>query len=144
MAINNAGGNKLDAYLERRASYSSTTNADTGETVGTLRVELTNAVPMDAGLPSYVIGNAVGLPEGTSRLYVSFYSSLPLDAATRDGSATQTSPGHAGDWNVYSQFVDIPPGATVAYELQFVGHLDRPDALVTWTQPLAAPLEPLG
>ena len=48
-----------------------------GETTATLRVELTNNAPAE-GYPPYVIGNRVGLPSGTNRLYVSFYSPLAL------------------------------------------------------------------
>ncbi len=41
----NVGNNKLDAYLERTMDYRATVDAETGELTGTLRVELTNAVP---------------------------------------------------------------------------------------------------
>jgi hypothetical protein len=140
--VNNAAANKIDTYLERRAAYESRSDPATGQTTGTLRVELTNAAPLDR-LPAYVIGNAVGLPEGTSRLYVSFYTPLLLTGATQDGAAVETSPGREANWNVYSRFVDIPPGGTVTLEYQVGGRLDRPDELVTWTQPLVLPLEEL-
>jgi hypothetical protein len=140
--VNNAAANKLDTYLERRAAYESTTDPATGQTIGTLRVQLTNAAPLDR-LPAYTIGNAVGLPEGTSRLYVSFYTPLHLSAATQNGEEVDTTPGREANWNVYSRFVDIPPGATVTLEFRASGRLDRPDELVTWTQPLVLPLQEL-
>ena len=67
--VDNAGANKIDAYLQRKASYSSSTDQATGETTGKLRVELTNTAPA-SGLPDYVIGNVKNLPTGTSLLYV--------------------------------------------------------------------------
>jgi len=140
--VNNAGGNKIDSYLEPRATYASRYDPATGETTSTLTVQLTNTAPAE-GLPPYVIGNAVGLPPGTNRSLVTFYSSLPLYNSNRDGRQTELSAGRELDWNVYSQYVDIPSGGTVTYELSFAGYLDNPGELVTFTQPLALPLEPL-
>ena len=77
LTVDNGGNSKIDAYLHRAASYNSTTDEATGQTTGTLRVELTNAAPA-SGLPDYVIGNSRGLPVGTSQLYVRFYTPLEL------------------------------------------------------------------
>ena len=54
------------------------------------------------------------------------------------------SPGREANWNVYTCYIDVPPGATRSFELHFTGRLDRPDDIVTWTQPLSLPLERLG
>ena len=108
-----------------------------------MRIELTNTAPA-GGLPDYVIGNAVGLPPGTNRMRLSVYSSLPLTTATLDGAPLDVSPGLELGWNVYSRFIEIPAGGTVAMQFDFAGHVERPDDVVTWTQPLAQPLEPLG
>ena len=86
--MSNGGGNKIDHFLQRRASYETSTDAS-GETTATLRLELTNNAPAE-GYPRYVIGNLVGLPAGTSRLYVSFYSPLGLDRLPR---STARRPG---------------------------------------------------
>jgi hypothetical protein len=40
--VSNAGGGKLDTFLDRRASYTSTTDEATGATTGTVTIELTN------------------------------------------------------------------------------------------------------
>jgi hypothetical protein len=143
LTLNNASGNKIDTYLQRSATYTSTTDPATGETTGTLRVQLTNAAPT-TGLPDYVIGNSVDLPVGTSQLYVSFYTPMLLVDATRDGQAFATTAGQEASWNVYSQYVRIPAGATMALEYHVRGHVDHSGELVTWTQPLATPLQPLG
>ena len=141
--VNNAGASKIDTYLQRKASYRSTTDPKTGETTGVLRVQLTNTAPA-SGLPDYVIGNAVDLPVGTSRLYVSFYSPMELQQATFQGQPVTLSPGHEAGWNVYSQYIELPAGTTATFELHVTGRLEHPDQLVTWTQPLALPLERLG
>jgi len=141
--VNNAGASKIDTYLERRADYRSTTDPKTGETMGVLRVQLTNTAPA-SGLPDYVIGNAVDRPVGTSRMYVSFYSPLALQRATFQGQPVALSPGQEAGWNVYSQYVELPAGTTATFELHVAGRLEHPDQLVTWTQPLALPLEQLG
>ena len=58
----------------------------------------------------------------------------------RPGSPSVGSQG----WNVYSRFVDIPPGGTVTFELELAGTVANPDELVTWEQPMASPLEEAG
>lgn len=142
VTVTNAAGNKIDSYLERAAGFEATTDAATGTTTATLRVDLTNTAPAD-GLPRYIIGNRRGLPAGTSRLYVSFYSPLSLTSVTVDGVPTPVSVGGEHGWNVYSLYVDIPAGETRSFDVQLSGVLDRPADVVTWTQPLANPLQPL-
>lgn len=142
--VTNAGGSKIDSFLERRASFVHTTDEATGRTVATLRIELTNTAPA-AGLPNYVIGNSQGLPLGTNRMLLSAYSALPVVSATRDGAPFGISPSTEETWNVTSRFIEIPPGATVSFQFELAGRLERPlDDIVTWTQPLALPLEVLG
>ena len=143
VTLTNAGGNKIDSFLLRRASYDATTDPSSGETAASLRLELTNTAPAD-GYPDYVIGNFVELPRGSSRLYVSFYSPLGLSDATLDGEPTELSTGWEEGWNVYSQFVDIPPGGTVTFDVELAGTVAEPDDVVTWVQPMASPLEALG
>lgn len=142
VTLTNAGGNKIDSYLDRKAGYTATTDPATGTTSGTLRMELTNNAPAE-GLPRYVIGNRRGLPSGTSRLYVSFYSPLAIDSLTIDGVPTGFAVGTENGWNVYSFYVDLAPGQTRSFEAQLSGKVAKPDKVVTWEQPLANPLQPL-
>ncbi len=135
VAVTNGGGSKIDNYLERVASYSSTTDPTTGRTTGTVHVELTNGAP-PSGLPDYVIGNALGLPEGTSRLFVEFYSPLDMVSTTIDGKPYGLEPGRHDEWNTYSRFVTIPPGATMTIDVQLTGSVEDPNRVVTWEQPL--------
>ena len=140
--VANGVGNKIDSYLERRAHYEST--ATRGVTNGTLRIELTNTAPAD-GLSQYIIGGGrVGLPQGTSRLYLSVYSALALDSITVNGEHVGVDAGVEQGWNVYSLFVDIASGETVVLEADLSKAIWYPDKVVTWVQPMARPLEILA
>ena len=140
-SVSNAGGNKIDAYLQRRAGYDATTDPDTGVTTGTMRIALTNNAPAE-GLPGYVIGNRIGKPVGTSSLLVTLYSPLGLDQVTVDGTAVGVTPGTEDGWNAYRFSVDIPAGATVTIEATLSGKVANPTEVVTWTQPMADELQP--
>ena len=83
-------------------------------------------------------------PEGTSTLYVSLYSALELQDVTVDGQTTGVEAGTERGWNVYSFFVDIPSGATVRIEADLAGRVDDPSRVVSWTQPMTNPLEPIS
>jgi hypothetical protein len=140
-AVTNLAGNKIDSFLQRKASYSATTDPRTGVTTGTMHIELTNTAPAD-GLPRYVIGNLVGKPNGTSSLVVSLYSPLGLDGVSVGGTAVGVAPGNEDGWRTYRFPVDIPPGATVTIDATLSGTVAHPDQVVTWTQPLASDLQP--
>jgi hypothetical protein len=143
VTVSNAGGSKIDTFLDRSFTYDSTTDAR-GRTTSTLHVHLTNGAPA-SGLPDYVIGNVIGLPTGTSRLYVSVYSALPLASATIDGQAVELTTGSEAGWRVASGFVDLAAGASADLTVEFAGVVDDPHRVVTWTQPLARPpAEPGG
>ena len=64
-------------------------------------------------------------------------------SATSDGQPLELTNGVEAGWNVYANFVRIPSGGTVTVEINVKGHVERPEELVTWTQPLATPLESL-
>ena len=70
----NANGNKIDAYLDASADYDFGRDPETGTLVGRLTLRLRNAAPA-SGLPDYVIGNLVDLPQGTNRMILSVLSS---------------------------------------------------------------------
>jgi hypothetical protein len=141
VTFSNAGGSKIDSFLVPTTSYSSSVDAATGRTAAELRVRLSNTAPAN-GLPRYVIGNDVGLPPGTSRLYVSAYSSLDLAEATVDGEPVTLERESEAGWNVYSQFVEIPPGGTVTLVFALDGVVAKPGEVVTWQQPLAFDVDP--
>lgn len=137
ITVTNTGGNKIDNFLRRTFSYQASTGSD-GTTSATIRATFENTAPA-TGLPHYVIGNEVGLPDGTSALYVCFYSPLELRFTTLDGESVYLEPSLERGWNVYSGFVTIPAGESVEYELTLSGVVAAPDRLVTWVQPLVTP-----
>jgi hypothetical protein len=142
--VSNAGGNKIDTFLDRRAGYTSTTDAATGATTGTVRIELDNAAPA-AGFPRYVIGNRIGQPDGTSTLWVTVYSPLGLDRLTVDGAEVGAEAGTEDGWNAYRVRVDIPPGETATIEATLSGTVADPTAdIVTWEQPMERDVQPLS
>ena len=56
VAVNNAAGNKLDYYLDRRISYAGTACAVGGMRSTQVDLTLTNTVDKAAALPDYVVG----------------------------------------------------------------------------------------
>ena len=120
LTTTNAGASKIDVFLRRSEAYEVHWNPETGEVRATLRVTLENTAPAE-GLPDYVIGNSVGLPNGFNRSYVSMYSPFDLEAARIDGQPAMVQAEREMQRNVYSTFVDIPPGGSVQIELDLVG-----------------------
>ncbi len=118
--VQNAGGNKIDNYLHRTITYSTTVAAATGNVRAHAVVALRNDAPT-GGVPLYVIGNEIGRPTGTNTLYLSIYSPLTLRGAQLDGKPfpllAETELGR----NVYSAYVEIPPGGTRTITLDFGG-----------------------
>lgn len=121
VTTNNAGGNKLDLFLQRSVRYEALYDPATNITTGKITVQLRNSAEPDSDLPDYVVGNLVGLPEGTNRSYVSIYTGHLLDAARIDGQPANMSPELELSSHVYSTFVDIPPKGTVTIELDVHG-----------------------
>lgn len=119
----NAGASKIDLFLERRQHYDVRWDPATGRVTGTLRVTLENSAPSE-GWPDYVIGNSVGLPPGTNRSYVSIYSPFGLEAARIGGQPVGLQSEVEVGRNVYSTFVDIPPGGAVEIELDLAGTVE--------------------
>ena len=81
----NAANNKSDPYLVRSVTYDVTPDPATGRVKGTITVEVRNTTPT-SGLPAAVLGsNDRGYPPGTSVLYLSVYTALPVTGARLDG-----------------------------------------------------------
>lgn len=119
ISFNNATASKLELFLDATLEYSLTVGPN-GAARSTARLTMANSAPT-SGWSSGVIGNYVGLPTGTNRLWVTATSRLPVLSAIRDGIEIDTvSKPEAGlianDW-----FVDISPGSTVTLEITFEG-----------------------
>jgi hypothetical protein len=122
VVTSNAGASKIDLYLQRHLQYDAAWDPATGVVAAKVTATLQNTAPA-SGLPEYVIGNAVGLPWGTNRSFVSIYSAYRLNGATLDGQPVTLQSERELDRNVYSGFVDIPPGGTVTLVLDLQGQL---------------------
>ena len=111
----NAGGNKIDSFLQRDVTYDATVDPDTGAVEATATVALHNRAPT-GGLPDYVIGNIYGAPRGTNLTYLGLFTAGTLTGASRDGAALPVESQREFGGNVYSARLDIPPGATVTVQ----------------------------
>jgi hypothetical protein len=141
VSVTNASGSKIEIFLERTVDVRIEEDLS-GNRELIADVTLTNGSPA-SGLPNYVIGNAVGLPDGWSRLFVSFYGPPSVVSVTLDGSPIEIEPATEAGWSAYGDFVDIPPGGTVHYTLVFALEPADPDSgdsngPVEWFQPLVA------
>lgn len=137
----NAGGSKIDLFLERRLGYDVTWDPESGRVAGTITATLTNGAPAE-GLPDYVIGNVIGLPRGTNRSFVSIYTPHDVAEARVGGQPASIESAQEAQRNVYSTFVDIPPGESVTIELDVRGTVEGDSyRLDIDQQPLATPEE---
>ncbi|HWJ60989.1 MAG TPA: DUF4012 domain-containing protein [Acidimicrobiales bacterium] len=137
----NAGNNKIDAYLERKITYEPTVDAKTGELKAVLTVEMTNAIPF-AILPESVGGNTRGAPDGTNVTTLSLFTRNVVTKATIDGKPLTMGPGTERGLNAWDtpQF-NIPAGATITIEIELAGGVDLAKGyrLAILPQPVAVP-----
>jgi len=123
----NAGNNKLDAYLKRDMTYAVKINPRTGELAATLKVVARNEIPT-LNLPDAVVANQRGAPRGTNISWFSFLTPHDVKTATIDGRELKmgrsTERGlHAWD----TPFVRIPPGGEVTIEIELRGKVAAGD-----------------
>ncbi len=139
VVVQNASANKIDWFLRRKVDYGVTVDPRSGAVTAKATIQLTNLAPA-RGLPRYLIGNAVGLPPGTSRMYVSVYSPLLLKGSTLDGRPLSVDSGTEQGRGVYSTYVDVAAGATSTLALDLAGEVptDVPYHLDLHRQPSAA------
>lgn len=128
LVTQNSANNKIDIFLDRNVAYDATFDPDTGGVDATATITLTNGAP-PAGLPDVILSSGEriltggGPPLGTNRLYLSFYSPLLLETATLDGQPLATESGRELGLNVYSAFLDIPPGGSIQLVLDLSGEV---------------------
>jgi len=134
----NAGANKIDAYLHTLIADHVTFDPSTGAERSILRVTLTNDAPA-TGLPPLVIDSPAepGLAPGTNETWLSVYSPLSFDQVTVNGApGTMSATRELGVW-AYSTYVEVGPGASVTVRVGLVGRLAPGSAL-----PLSVRLQP--
>jgi hypothetical protein len=134
-AFVNAGGNKIDSFLDTDVRVRSDTAAERSTTI----VELTahNAAPTE-GYPKYVIGNLFDLPKGTNRAYITVFTTSVLLSARLDGNEIEMTAESEHGLNAYSKFITVPSEASATLTLEL---LDPPDVagrpIVVLSPPLA-------
>jgi hypothetical protein len=119
---NNAGGNKIDNFVERRIDYRPVVDQRTGEVTASLTITLTNDAP-ERGYSDYVLGNLAGAPRGTNRMLVEVYSPLDTVGATFDGRALDTLTSPELGYSVFRRLIDIPAGETGVLQIELAGNI---------------------
>jgi len=141
LVTQNAGGNKIDYFLRRTVDYRAQLDPGTGRLEATATVTLRNDAPA-TGVSLGLIGNEVvpPLPNGTNKLYLSFYTPWDLIGSRLDGNDVGFERAKELGRRVYSTAVIIPPKATVTVELKLSGRLPDSDAyrLDIYRQPMVA------
>lgn len=133
LALTNAGASKIDAFLQRSVELEHV--ATPAGTIVRARVTLVNGAPAE-GYQPYVIGNEIGLPSGTSRLYLSAYSSALMETVTVDGEPVGVERGLDVGWDVAAHTITLGPGDRVEIVYEF--EADHPNAaILERRQPLA-------
>lgn len=143
LAQNNAGNNKLDAYLHREIDYRATIDRQTGALVGTMTVTLSNDVPRPLSeLPLEVWSNRSGQPGGTNVTWLSLFTPHNVTAMKINGAPVDFGAEEEAGVNAYdTPFFNIAPNESVTVEFQIEGGLNLTDGyhLRIVPQPVANP-----
>jgi len=123
VATRNANPSKIDAFLHRTIDGKIAWDPETGDVTSTISVTLRNDAPA-AGYPDYVIGNTLGVPNGTNITDVAVITPFEATRATIDGVDAEVGPLRDGDVWRHTVRVDIPPGATVTVAIELEGEVD--------------------
>ncbi len=145
VVVNNAGANKLDAYLGRSVRYRAEFDAASRVVVGRFDVTFTNDGPT-SGLPDGVIGNYVGDPIGTNRSLVTVYTALPVTGVSIDGEQARFEAATEAGWSASRLYLVLPPGTSQTVSFSVAGQLppgDPADPSVADTYRLVVGTQPL-
>ena len=123
----NAGQNKIDAFLERTVAVSTELYPETDFVSHDVTITLDNNAPSE-GLPDAIIAsNDQGLELGTNRMTLSVYSPLGLSSASVDGTPVPVEADTEFGANVYSIVVAIAPEDFRVIDLQLEGEIELDD-----------------
>ncbi|MEM9466179.1 MAG: DUF4012 domain-containing protein [Actinomycetota bacterium] len=131
----NAGQNKIDAYLERTLEYTVVVD-DRGDASATAIARFTNTAPA-SGLPDSVIGsNDQGYQLGTNVALVHLHTGLDLVSVAVDGEPVPGSRRAAFGAEAIGVEIEIPAGSTVEIVYELAGRVDPDYRLQVVQQPL--------
>jgi len=123
LTTQNGANNKIDVFLHRDVDVDVVVEPVSGRVESRVRIDLHNEAP-DAGLPAAILGsNDQGLPSGTNRMYLSWYSGGRVVEAKVDGVVTPFQQSRELGWYVASTYLDIPPGGARTIELVTVAEM---------------------
>jgi hypothetical protein len=138
----NAGNNKIDAYLHRSIADRVTYASQTGAVSATVTITLRNTAPA-TGLSYQVIDSypGSGIPAGANLTWLTLYSPLTAVAANLDGRPVAITPGRELGVNAYSTYVQIPSQQTVVLTIVLSGRIDPAGGyrLTVHRQPMVNP-----
>lgn len=143
VAINNGTGSKLEAYLQRQMTYAAGRCAATDRVESELTVTLTSAIPQDAELPRYVVGQAEVGPNGpisTIQLQVHLGPEAAVDAVTLDGEPITTYAFREQGRLAFLVEFDLEPRQSAVLEVTFNEPSSEFDVSFP-VQPLALPVD---
>jgi len=124
----NAGENKIDAFLDRSISYSVAVEPSTGVLTAQAVVELTNTLD-DLSLPASVVGPPdQDFPVGTNRTVLTVYSPHRLLSVRVDGQDVGVQSLREFGVRSFGRQVDIAAGETVRIEFELRGRLVGADS----------------
>lgn len=141
LVTQNAVGNKIDYFLRRAVDYRVQLDPASGRLRATATITLRNEAPATPLQPGMIDNDLVPrLPNGTNKLYLSFYTPWDLVAGRIDGNDVVFERAAELGRRVYSAAAIIPPGATVTLELSLSGRLPATRAyrLDIYRQPMVA------
>ncbi|MFN8024865.1 MAG: DUF4012 domain-containing protein [Acidimicrobiia bacterium] len=111
LTTSNAGGNKIDYYVQRDVDYRVTLTPDSKAKQAIAKASFASTIINDApttGLPQIVIGPFdKRFVAGESRNFVSVYSPLQFKDAGIDGNFTTVAPNREQGHNVVSFYADV-------------------------------------
>lgn len=137
----NAGQNKIDAYLERAIDIRTTLSPTEGRVSHHVTMTLNNTAPSSGLADAVLASNDQGLEPGTNRMLLSLYSSDRLVEATLNGEPAALERDIEFNRSVFTTLVTIGAGDFVVLEYELEGSLQVPDSfeMVLGSQPLVVP-----
>ncbi|MGA2521742.1 MAG: DUF4012 domain-containing protein [Acidimicrobiales bacterium] len=122
VSAQNAGANKIDAYLHQSIVDRVLENPTTGAVSATVTVSLRNDAP-SSGLPPIVIDSpsAPGTPTGANYDWLSIYTPFTLRGISTEGAISPVSSGRELGVKVYSGWVLVPPQSTLTVAFSLSG-----------------------
>ena len=135
-STNNAAASKIDRFIERETVVTEVRRD--GERFLRAEVTIRNTAP-STGLPEYVIGNLIGIPDGAHRLVVSFFGPSEPVLTTMDG-VDQTIVALPEDgWVATEVIAEFASGEERVFVLEYALGPNGSDSFepTLWEQPTA-------